>query len=69
MNFLLVGSQVYIITTGDKFTYNHKLIVSSAFLALIVGILPYLVEYLRMGVNYWVVFAVLVPFGAFSGVQ
>jgi len=67
VNVLLVASQVVIITTGDKYTYTKRILFSLTFLAIIIAVIPYLAT-LPEGYNYWVVFAVLVPFGALSGV-
>lgn len=55
-----------IITTGDKFTYTQRILTSLTFLSLILAVIPYL-AILPMGYNYWAVFAILIPFGAFSG--
>lgn len=67
INFLLVAAQIWIILTGDRFTYTQRLVVAATGLASIVLVMPYLVQ-LPYGVNYWVVFAVLLIYGACSGV-
>jgi len=67
-NALVVASQVWIMTTGDLFTYNGRLIVGFTGVAVICGIMPYSVALLPSGVNYWVTFGLLVIYGGFSGV-
>jgi hypothetical protein len=65
--FTVVVSQIWIMTTGDKFTYNGRLIVSFTGVAILCAIMPYLVV-LPLGINYWVVFFTLIFYGWFSGV-
>lgn len=63
---LLVVSQIYFILAGDKYTYTQRIVTSTIGLSAIVLALPYLVQ-LPSGINYWVVFAVLIPYGGLSG--
>lgn len=67
VNSLLVASQVYIVTTGDRFTYSARIITCLIALTIVTAVLPYLVQ-LPTGLNYWVVFVILIPFGFFSGI-
>ena len=67
VNSLLFASQVYIMTTGDLFTYNGRLVTGFGVAAVIVTIIPYLVQ-LPLGLNYWITFIVLFIFGAFAGI-
>ena len=66
VNLLLVFVQIFVVTTGDKFTYSKRFFIAATGLAAIVLVLPYLVQ-LPYGVNYWVVFAIFIPYGGFSG--
>lgn len=66
--FLVVITQVWLITTGDRFTYATRLIVSFGFAAIILAIIPFL-AYLPDTINYWVIFVVLMPFGGFCGMS
>ena len=54
-------------TTGDMFTYNSRLIVSFSSVAVLCAIIPYLIM-LPLGLNYWVVFLLLILYGWFSGI-
>ena len=65
--FTVVVSQIWIMTTGDKFTYNSRLIVSFSGVAFLCALMPYLVM-LPLGLNYWVVFILLIFYGWFSGI-
>jgi len=67
VNFLLFCSQVYLMTVGDMFTYNGRIVVGFSVVALILAFIPYLAA-LPLGLNYWVTFCVLIVYGAFSGV-
>lgn len=67
-NALVVASQVWIMTTGDMFTYNGRVITGFTGSAIICGVLPYSVALLPEGYNFWVTFVILVMYGGFSGV-
>jgi len=54
-------------TTGDMFTYNGRIIVGFGGVCIILALFPWLVV-LPIGVNYYVCFAVLILYGAFSGI-
>lgn len=66
-NMLVVASQVWIMTTGDLFTYNGRLITGFTALAIMCSAMPYLIM-LPLGMNYWVVFTLLILYGGFSGI-
>lgn len=66
VNILLFASQIFMITTGDKFTYTQRILSSLTVLIVILAVIPYL-AILPLGYNYWAVFVILIPFGAFSG--
>lgn len=66
-NCLVVASQVWILTTGDMFTYNGRLVSGFTGVAVILFALPGL-TLLPSPLNYWVIFGILILYGAFSGV-
>jgi solute carrier family 29 (equilibrative nucleoside transporter), member 1/2/3 len=66
-NMLVVASQVWIMTTGDLFTYSGRLITGFTALAVMCAAMPYLIV-LPLGLNYWVVFTLLIIYGGFSGI-
>jgi hypothetical protein len=67
VNSMVLVAQIWIMTTGDLFTYNGRLVAGFGAVAIILAVFPYLVK-LSLGVNYWVCFGTLVVYGAFSGV-
>jgi hypothetical protein len=67
-NALVVASQVWIMTTGDQFTYSSRIVVGFSGCSIICALLPYSTALLPIGANYWVTFVMLLIFGAFSGV-
>jgi len=66
-NALVVLSQIWIMTTGDLFTYNTRIVVGFAGCAIITESLAF-VACLPLGWNYWLCFILLIPFGFFSGI-
>lgn len=67
-NFMLVcGSQASMVFVGDSYTWNTRIVVAFSGVAVILIALPFLAA-LPVGLNYWVCFIVLIPFGAFSGI-
>jgi hypothetical protein len=67
-NSLVVASQVWIMTTGDLWTYNGRIVAGFTGTAIICGLMPYSVALLPDGYNFWVTFVILVIYGGFSGV-
>ena len=63
----IVISQVYITTTGGKFSYKVRIGVSLTIVTIIMVLVPFLAQ-LRLPLNYWIIFVLLLPYGAFSGV-
>lgn len=56
------------ITTGDRFSYHSRVTTSFIILGLVIALLPYLVYFTPRGYNFWVLFLVFIPFGAFQGI-
>lgn len=67
-NALVVASQVWIMTTGDLFTYSGRIVSGFLGVAIICALMPYSVALLPVGTNYWVTFSLLVIYGGFSGI-
>ena len=65
---LVVASQVWIMTTGDQFTYTGRIVAGFTGTAVILTLMPYSTALLPAGANYWVTFGLLFVYGAFSGV-
>lgn len=65
-NALVVLSQVWVLTTGDLFTFNGRLVAGFSGIAVILFIIPGL-TLLPEPINYWAVFGILIIYGGFSG--
>jgi len=58
--------QVQILMVGDAITWTSRLVVAFLGSSILMGAVPFL-ACLPLGVNYWVIFFTLFPFGAFCG--
>ena len=66
VNFLTCLIQIWLMTTGDMFTFNSRIIVGFGGVAIILAVFPWLAT-LPDGWNYWICFVVLIFYGGFSG--
>ena len=67
VNLFVSIAQVFLVIYGPKYTYSQRLIPSFLGCGIIMLILPFACL-LPIGINFWVVFCILLVFGAFSGI-
>lgn len=66
VNLLTCIVQIWLMTTGDMFTFNSRIVVGFGGVAIILAVFPWLAS-LPDGWNYWICFVVLIFYGGFSG--
>ena len=69
-NFVLVTlAQISLLFLGDGLTWTQRVVISFAVATAILFMIPFLAAIQQpAGLNFWIIFIVLIPFGAFSGV-
>ena len=67
-NFVLVTlSQIALLFVGGAISWTTRVVLGFTGAGLILFMMPWL-ACLPLGVNFWVCFIMLIPFGAFSGI-
>lgn len=66
VNLLVVAAQCYLVISGRKFTHTKRVVVGFGGCSVILVLLPFAAT-IKQSANFYVVFALLVVFGAFSG--
>lgn len=69
-NFVLVTlSQISLLFLGDALTWSQRVVISFAGATLILFLIPFLAAIQQpVGLNFWIIFIALIPFGAFAGI-
>jgi hypothetical protein len=66
VNLLVVVAQSYLVISGRKYTHTKRVVFGFGGCSIIMILLP-LAATMSPKVNFWIVFALLIIFGAFSG--